>query len=176
MNGGGEYPGNSDQQHSRIVETIKHFHCRTLLDAKRQKTALQWPLTRLTQSRIMTLNKDKLENFKEQLIFRREELAKEVTKATAEMIEEEPFHADAMDQAAADSDRSVEVSIKNRERNLIREIDDALRRIESGLFGECESCGEDIGDARMKANPSTTLCIDCKSELESEQNRFPRQA
>ena len=124
----------------------------------------------------MTLNKDKLEHYKRQLLSRREELAKDVTQSVAELIDDEPSHADAIDQASADSDRNVEASIKNRGYGLIREIDEALLRIENGMFGECESCSEAISEARMKANPSTTLCIDCKSELESEQNRFPRQA
>lgn len=124
----------------------------------------------------MSLTKEKLELYRKQLINRRDELLQEVQTATAGFIDEELIHADSIDQAAADTDRGIEVSIKNRERDLIREINEALRRIDSGVFGGCESCGEEIGEARMKASPSTTLCIDCKAELESELGRFPRRA
>ena len=55
-------------------------------------------------------------------------------------------------------------------------IDQALRRLESGTFGECASCSEPISEARIKAFPFTTLCIDCKAELESEEQRYPGRA
>jgi DnaK suppressor protein len=124
----------------------------------------------------MALTREKLDSFKHQLLSRRELLAREITQGTAEMIDNEPFFADSVDQAAADTDRGLAVQMKNRERSLLSEIDLALRRIESGVFGECESCADEIGEQRMKANPSTTLCIACKAELESERGRFPRWA
>lgn len=124
----------------------------------------------------MALTREKLDSYKEQLMTRRQILAQEIRQGTADLIEEDPFHADSVDQAAADTDRGLAVQMKNRERSLLSEIDLALRRIESGTFGECESCGEEVGELRMKANPSTTLCIACKAELESERGRFPRWA
>ena len=65
----------------------------------------------------------------------------------------------------------VRVSVRG-DRVILREVDEALRRIENGTFGECERCGDDISEPRLKANPSTTLCIGCKAELESEGQRF----
>jgi DnaK suppressor protein len=62
--------------------------------------------------------------------------------------------------------------MKNRDRDVLWQIDEALKRIDEGSFGECERCDEPISEARLKANPSTTLCIDCKAELESEEHRF----
>jgi DnaK suppressor protein len=121
----------------------------------------------------MALRKEKLQSFKRDLLTRRQSLAQELTQATADFINDEPNFADAVDQAAADTDKTITLHIKNRDRNILWEIDEALRRIEAGTFGECERCGESITEARMKARPSTTLCIDCKAELESEQNRFP---
>ena len=124
----------------------------------------------------MGLRKEKLENFRKVLLERREFLAADLEKATEKMIDEEPFFADSVDQAAADTDRGLIVQMKNRERYGLEEIDLALNRIENGTFGICESCSEQISEARMKASPATTLCIDCKAELESEQNRFPGRA
>jgi DnaK suppressor protein len=120
----------------------------------------------------MALRKERLESIRKQLLSRRQALATELTRATADFIDDEPSFSDSIDQAAADTDKTLAVHIANRDRNVLSEIDVALRRLEEGSFGECESCGESISDARMKAYPSTTLCIDCKTELESEQQRF----
>lgn len=120
----------------------------------------------------MALRKEKLESIQRQLLSRRDALALELATATADLINDDEMYADSIDQASADTDRAMTVQIKNRERAVLAQIDEALRRIESGSFGECERCGEEIAEARMKANPATTLCIDCKAELESEQQRF----
>jgi DnaK suppressor protein len=121
----------------------------------------------------MALRKEKLEFFKKELNKRRDTLAHEIRVATEEMINDDETYADSVDQASVDSDRAVSVHIKNREREILSQIDLALRRMEEGIFGECERCGEDISEARIKAFPFTTLCIDCKAEIESEENRYP---
>ena len=121
----------------------------------------------------MALRKEKLEFFRKELNQRRDTLAQEVRQATEDMINDDETYADAVDQASADTDRAVSVHIKNRERDILVQIDQALHRMEKGVFGECERCGEDISEARIKAFPFTTLCIDCKAEIESEENRYP---
>ena len=121
----------------------------------------------------MALRKEKLESYRKELVSRRQALANDLRAATAELINDESSYTDSIDQASADTDKSLALQIKNRERDILWQIDEALKRIEDGVFGECEKCGEAIAEARMKANPSTTLCIDCKAELESEQHRFP---
>jgi DnaK suppressor protein len=121
----------------------------------------------------MALRKEKLEFFKKELTLRRDTLAREVRQATQDMVNDDETYADSVDQASADADRAVSVHIKNREREILVQIDQALRRMEEGIFGECERCSEDISEARIKAFPFTTLCIDCKAELESEENRYP---
>lgn len=122
------------------------------------------------------LRKDKLESFKKELLARREALASELRQATADFINDDETYTDSIDQASADADKSLAVQMKNRGRDSLVELNEAIRRIDAGSFGECQECGEDITEARMRANPSTTLCIDCKSELESEQTRFPGRA
>lgn len=124
----------------------------------------------------MPLRKEKLENFKKQLMNQREALAQDIRQATAQMINDEEMYTDSVDQASADVDKSFALQMKNRERNTLWQIDEALRRIDSGNYGECERCGESIAEARIKAFPFTTLCIDCKSEMESEEHRFPGRA
>jgi DnaK suppressor protein len=120
----------------------------------------------------MTLRREKLESVKGLLISQREALARDLRQATQDFIDDEPAFADSVDQAAADVDRTFAMNLKNREREVLRQIDEALRRIEAGAFGQCEQCDEEISEARIKAFPFTTLCIDCKAELESEQRRI----
>jgi DnaK suppressor protein len=76
---------------------------------------------------------------------------------------------DPNDRATQESDRSFELRIRDRERKLINKIKEALERIEEGTFGVCEMCEEEIGEARLKARPVTTLCIDCKMEQERKE-------
>ncbi len=77
---------------------------------------------------------------------------------------------DPADRATAESDRSFTLRIRDRERRLIRKINEALNRIDEGKYGECEECGEDIGVPRLKARPVTTLCISCKSRQEEGED------
>ncbi len=123
----------------------------------------------------MPLRKENIEKFRNELQARQAILIEDLKKSTAELIEDEPNFADSIDQASADAGKAITVQMKNRERDILTQINEALRRIEDGTFGECVQCAEPIAEARMKANPATTLCIDCKSEIESEQGRFPRR-
>ena len=120
--------------------------------------------------------RDKVESFRKQLTTRRELLASELRKATANFISDEVTYSDSVDQAAADVDRSFALQMSNRERNILWQIDAALKRIDLGTYGSCERCSESITEARMNVFPFTTLCIDCKGELESEQHRFSGRA
>jgi DnaK suppressor protein len=59
--------------------------------------------------------------------------------------------------------------IRDRERKLLSKIRSALERIDSGEFGICEMCGDEIGEERLKARPVTTLCISCKKKQEDQE-------
>jgi DnaK suppressor protein len=124
----------------------------------------------------MALRKEKVEGFKEQLIHRRDAIAAELRSTTAQLINDETVYTDSVDQAAADTERNFALQLKNRERNVLVQINEALRRVENGTFGQCERCEEPISEGRIEAFPFTTLCIDCKGELESEEHRFPGRA
>lgn len=121
----------------------------------------------------MTLCKEKIEFYRKQLFERRETLAENLRLVTTQMINDESVYTDAVDQAAADTDKNFTLQMKNRERNVLWQIDEAIKRLDEGSFGECERCDESISEGRIEAFPFTTLCIDCKAELESEEHRFP---
>jgi DnaK suppressor protein len=122
----------------------------------------------------MTLKKEKIEGFRKQLLARRKTLAEGLRITTAELLNDESVYTDPVDQAAAEIDKSFTLQLKKRERDVLWQIDEAIERINDGTFGECERCGEAISEGRIDAFPFTTLCIDCKAELESEEHRFPR--
>jgi DnaK suppressor protein len=121
----------------------------------------------------MTIRKEKVEGFRKLLTARREALAADLRQTTSNLVNDDAVYSDAIDQASADIDKSFALSMKNRERNTLGQIDEALKRIDAGTFDTCERCEESISEARLKAFPFTTLCIDCKSELESEEHRMP---
>ncbi len=76
---------------------------------------------------------------------------------------------DVSDQASAEMDQNFSLRIRERERKLLKKIDDALSRLATNTYGICERCGEKIPYKRLKARPVTTLCIACKTLQEEEE-------
>ena len=115
-------------------------------------------------------------NQKEVIFFRRllnrrmRDLLSEAGKTVEGMDEKENF-PDPTDRASLESNRNFTLRIRERERKLIFKIQEALERLDEGEYGVCESCGEKIGIARLKARPVTTLCIDCKSIQEVQERK-----
>lgn len=115
------------------------------------------------------MDKATTEEFKTLLEQQLEELVREADKTANDMADEKTNFPDPTDRASLESDRNFELRIRDRERRLIGKIREALERLEEGTFGLCESCEEDIGVARLKARPVTTMCIDCKTEQERQE-------
>lgn len=115
------------------------------------------------------MEKAKLEEFRQILQEQLDTLLRDAGKTVSEMTDEKTNFPDPTDRASLESDRNFELRIRDRERKLILKIREAIDRIDSGEFGCCESCGEDISEARLKARPVTTLCIDCKTEQERQE-------
>lgn len=76
---------------------------------------------------------------------------------------------DEIDQATTDVEQSMRMRLRNRETLYVKKLEEALRRIEEGTFGECEECGEDIELRRLEARPTATLCVGCKEEQERKE-------
>jgi len=76
---------------------------------------------------------------------------------------------DEIDQATTDIEQSMRMRLRNREMLYIKKVDEALRRIEDGIFGLCDECGEDIELRRLEARPTATLCVQCKEEQERKE-------
>lgn len=119
------------------------------------------------------LNKKEVDFFRDLLTQRMQELLSEAGK-TVEGMDEDKNFPDPTDRALLEANRNFILRIRDRERKLIVKIQEALRRLEDGDYGICESCGEDISIARLKARPVTTFCIDCKSVQEVEERKNKR--
>ncbi len=98
-------------------------------------------------------------------------LSQDIDRTVHTMQDEATIFADPNDRASQESDVSLELRNRDRERKLIKKIDETIARIDGGEYGYCESCGVEIGLKRLEARPTATLCIDCKTldELREKQ-------
>ena len=114
---------------------------------------------------------DKQDYFRALLLSRISELLNGAERTVAEMTDENENFPDPNDRASLESDRNFELRIRDRERKLIAKMQEAIKRIDDGTFGLCESCGGNISEKRLQARPVTTLCIDCKTKEEKMEKQ-----
>lgn len=115
-----------------------------------------------------------VQEFRRLLETRRREIEAQLLEAAKGVqVSDEPL-ADVADQASAELDRNLAMTLNHREAEHLKQIYEALRRVDRGNFGICDECGAAISEGRMRAFPFTTLCIDCKAELEFERKRTSR--
>jgi DnaK suppressor protein len=109
------------------------------------------------------MNPDQLQHFRNVLNGIKQELSEDIDRTVHTMQDEATVFADPNDRASQESDMSLELRNRDRERKLIKNIDKMLARIEAGDYGYCDKCGVEIGLSRLEARPTATLCIDCKT-------------
>ena len=118
------------------------------------------------------MKKRDLERFKKLLLAQREDLVGNARKVLSGDIHVDPDDfPDEIDTASSEVNLQFTGRLREREQGLLSKIDAALDKIEEGVYGECASCGEDIGVKRLKARPVAELCIECKSEQEKLERR-----
>lgn len=129
------------------------------------------PYTETTDEEYM--NKDQLEHIEKILIAWRQSLMEKVDGTVTHMKDDAANFPDPADRASQEEDFSNELRTRDRERKLIKKIEDGLERLRDDDFGYCEACGIEIGLRRLEARPTATLCIDCKtlSEIKERQNQ-----
>jgi DnaK suppressor protein len=99
------------------------------------------------------------------------ELGEDIDRTVHTMQDEATVFADPNDRASQESDMALELRNRDRERKLIKKIDETIAKIEADDYGYCEGCGIEIGLKRLEARPTATKCIDCKTldELREKQ-------
>ena len=107
--------------------------------------------------------------FKRKLMNWRDEILKESRETVSHLQLETVNHPDLADRASSETDRSLELRTRDRQRKLISKIDEALRRIEEGAYGYCEETGEPIGLARLEARPIATLALEAQERHERRE-------
>ncbi|MEZ4332939.1 MAG: RNA polymerase-binding protein DksA [Myxococcota bacterium] len=118
------------------------------------------------------MKKRDMMRFKKILEAQREELLGNAQKTITGDIHLDPDDfPDEIDAASSEMTLAFQGRLRERERGLIAKIDQALRKIEEGVYGECEACGEEISLKRIEARPVAELCIDCKAEQEALERR-----
>ncbi len=117
------------------------------------------------------MSKAQLNHFRKILNDWKAELSEELDRTVHTMQDEVTMFADPNDRASQESDMTLELRNRDRERKLIKKIDETLRNIDNDEYGYCEGCGIEIGLKRLEARPTATLCIDCKTldELRERQ-------
>ena len=117
------------------------------------------------------MNPRQLGHFRKMLEEMKRELSQDIDRTVHTMQDEATIFADPNDRASQESDMSLELRNRDRERKLIKKIDETIARIDANEYGYCESCGVEIGLKRLEARPTATLCIDCKTldELRERQ-------
>ncbi len=113
------------------------------------------------------MRKREKDKFQKILVRQRDELVQHAKSAVGGEIHLDPDDfPDEIDTASSEVNLAFQGRLRERERGLLAKVEGALEKLEDGVYGECESCGEDIGLKRLEARPVAELCIECKAEQE----------
>jgi DnaK suppressor protein len=117
------------------------------------------------------MSKEQLAHFRSILLRWRQELMEEVDRTVHHMRDEAANFPDPADRATQEEEFSIELRTRDRERKLIKKIDQTIDRLDAGDFGYCDTCGVEIGLRRLEARPTATQCVDCKAldEIKEKQ-------
>jgi DnaK suppressor protein len=120
------------------------------------------------------MNAAQRKHFRKILETLKAELSQEIDRTVHTMQDEATVFADPNDRASQESDMALELRNRDRERKLIKKIDETIARIDANEYGYCESCGVEIGLKRLEARPTATLCIDCKTLDEMRERQVAK--
>ncbi len=118
------------------------------------------------------MSKEQLDHFRFILSSWKQDLMQEVDRTMLHMKDEASNFPDPNDRATQESEFSLELRTRDRERKLIRKIDEALKRIEDGSYGYCLETGEPIGVKRLEARPVATLSVEAQERRERREKQF----
>lgn len=108
------------------------------------------------------MNERQTDHFRTILLGWKKQLMREVDRTLNHMQDDAASFPDPNDRATQESEFTLELRTRDRERKLIRKIDEAIASLDGGNYGFCEACGTEIGIRRLEARPTATLCYDCK--------------
>ena len=109
------------------------------------------------------MNDQQLEHFRKILLLWKEQLLEEFNRTKQHMQNDAANFPDPLDRASQEEEFNFELRTRDRERKLVKKIEEALDRIDRRDYGYCVDCGAEIGIRRLEARPTATQCIDCKT-------------
>lgn len=120
------------------------------------------------------MNPAQADHFRKILEAWKAELSDDIDGTIHAMQEDATLFADPNDRASQESDMALELRNRDRERKLIKKIDETINKIDHDEYGYCDACGIEIGLKRLEARPTATLCIDCKTLDEFREKQVAR--
>ena len=120
------------------------------------------------------MNGDQLKHFRGLLLAWKVELMEKVDETVHHMQDESGNIPDPNDRASQESDFTMELRTRDRERKLIKKIESSIKHLDDGEYGFCDNCGEEIGIRRLEARPTAEKCIDCKTLDEIREKHINR--
>ena len=120
------------------------------------------------------MSKSQITHFKKILNDWKVELSSELSRTVSHMQTDVTTYADPNDRASQESEMALELRNRDRERKLIKKINETLKNIDEDEYGYCMGCGEEIGLNRLQARPTATLCIDCKTLQEIKEKQMAK--
>ncbi|MCP5419659.1 MAG: RNA polymerase-binding protein DksA [Gammaproteobacteria bacterium] len=120
------------------------------------------------------MSEAQLAHFRNLLLDWKNSLLEEVHRTVNHMQDDSASYPDPNDRASQEEEFSLELRTRDRERKLLKKINETLARIDAEDYGYCESCGVEIGIRRLEARPTATLCIDCKTFQEIREKQVGR--
>ena len=118
------------------------------------------------------MNPAQVEHFRKLLTDWKQALMEEVERTVHHMQDEASNFPDPNDRATQEEEFALELRTRDRERKLIKKINESLMMLDAGDYGYCEVCGGEIGIQRLEARPTATLCIDCKTLDEIKERQM----
>ncbi len=118
------------------------------------------------------MNPRQVEYFRQKLLTWKEDIIKESKETITHLQDENHILPDVADRASSETDRSLELRTRDRQRKLISKIESALKRIQDGSYGFCEESGEPIGLKRLDARPTATLSIEAQERHEKRERVY----
>lgn len=120
------------------------------------------------------MNEKQLEHFRQILLNWKQELMEEVDRTVRHLQEDANNYADPADRATQEEGFNLELRTRDRERKLLKKINETIERIDEDDYGYCEDCGVEIGIRRLEARPTASQCIDCKTLAELKERQLGR--
>lgn len=118
------------------------------------------------------MNEKQIVHFRKILQAWHDQIVEEASRTVAHMQDEAANFPDPADRATQEEEFSLELRTRDRERKLMKKIESTLKKLDTGDFGYCDSCGEEIGIRRLEARPTADLCIDCKTLAEVREKQM----